>query len=78
MMMQQLSMCAFMAKRKLKELFTDERGEVNIVAIVVLIGIAVLLALVFKEEVTGLLKSLFGTIKDSANDAVTSGGKKSE
>ncbi len=73
MMMQQLSMCAFMAKRKLKELFTDERGEVNIVAIVVLIGIAVLLALVFKKQIEGLLDSLFSEIGKNAKNAITKG-----
>jgi flagellin-like protein len=35
----------------MKQFFTDEKGEVNIVAIVVLIGIAVLLAVVFKGKI---------------------------
>lgn len=59
---------------KLRNLFTDEKGEVNIVAIVVLIGIAVLLALVFKEQIEKLLESLFGTITDNATKAVGGGG----
>ena len=58
-------------KSKLKNLFTDEKGEVNIVAIVVLIGIAVLLALIFKEQISGLITSLINTIKGQAEDAVT-------
>lgn len=61
---------ALMAKVKLRELFTDEKGEVNIVAIVVLIGIAVLLALIFKDEVKKLIESLFGTINQNAQSAV--------
>lgn len=70
------SMMAFgnYAKMKLRELFSDEKGEVNIVAIVVLIGIAVLLALVFKEKIIELLDSLFGTITGKANDAVGGAG----
>ncbi len=60
------------AKLRLKSLLSDEKGEVNIVAIVVLIGIAVLLALVFKEQIEGLLTDLFTTIKGSATSAVTS------
>lgn len=65
---------ALMAKMKLRELLTDEKGEVNIVAIVVLIGIAVLLALIFKEEIEKLLRSLFGTINENAQNAVGGGG----
>ena len=60
-----------MAGRKLKEFFSEEKGEVNIVAIVVLIGIAVLLALIFKDQITNLLNTLFGTITDKATSAVS-------
>lgn len=70
MMLQNMMLLGSMAKYKLKKLFTDEKGEVNIVAIVVLIGIAVLLALVFKEQIQNLLESLFATITKNAQDAV--------
>ena len=73
-MVQNLMMLGSMARLKLRQLFSDEKGEVNIVAIVVLIGIAVLLALFFKEQIEGLLETLFGTIRDSATNAITSSG----
>lgn len=73
-MLNNLQMYAMIAKMKLRELFTDEKGEVNIVAIVVLIGIAVLLALVFKDNIERLLNSLFGTITENAENAVGGGG----
>ncbi len=73
MMMQNLMLMGAMAKMKLRKFFTDEKGEVNIVAIVVLIGIAVLLALLFKEQIEGLLTTLFGTITENANNAVGGG-----
>jgi len=57
---------------KFNEFFRDESGEVNVVSIVVLIGIAVILALVFKEGITTLLKSLLSTIQTNATDAVNS------
>ena len=63
-------MLADMAVLKLRKLFSDEKGDVNIVSIVVLIGIAVLLALVFKDQVTKLLESLFQTISGNATKAV--------
>lgn len=72
-MIQNLMIFGTFAKLKLKKLFTDEKGEVNIVAIVVLIGIAVLLALIFKEQIENLLKTLFGTITENANKAVGGG-----
>ncbi len=70
MMVQNLIQMVAKAKMKLRKFFSDETGEVNIVAIVVLIGIAVLLALIFKDQITALLNRLFGTISDNANKAV--------
>lgn len=58
-------------RNKIQDLFTDERGEVNIVAIVVLIGIAVLLAAFFKKQIGILLDGLFKTISGQADTAVT-------
>ena len=73
-MMQNFMLMATMAKMKLRKLFSDEKGEVTIVSIVVLIGIAVLLALIFKDQIEGLLETLFGTITENANEAVGGGG----
>ncbi len=74
MLMQNIMMMGTIAKMKIRNFFSDEKGEVNIVAIVVLIGIAVLLALIFKDQIEGLLETLFGTITENANDAVGGGG----
>ncbi len=72
-MLQNIKMMGLMAKYKLTKLFSEEKGEVNIVAIVVLIGIAVLLALIFKDQIESLLDTLFGTITKNAVDAVGGG-----
>lgn len=61
---------ANVVKTKIKEFFTDETGAVDIVAIVVLIGIAVLLALTFQKQIEQLLNSLFSTISGNATNAV--------
>lgn len=58
------------AKAKMNSFLRDERGDVNIVSIVVLIGIAVLLAIVFKDAIAGLLDSLLTTIQQNATGAV--------
>lgn len=70
---QRADLLMFRTKRKIQEFLTDETGELNIVVIVVLIGIAILLAIFFKEQIETLLKSLFGTITKSANNAVGGG-----
>ena len=72
MMLQKMMILGSIAKMKLRDLFTDEKGEVNIVAIVILIGIAVILALIFKDHIKALLETLFGTITKKATDAVNS------
>lgn len=58
------------AQMKLRAFFSKENGEVNIVAIVVLIGIAVLLAIIFRGAITNLLNTLFGTIENNAQNAI--------
>lgn len=73
-MMTMLIRMAMFLEIKGRELLTDEEGEVNIVAIVVLIGIAVLLAIVFHEQIGKLLESLFATIGENATKAIGGDG----
>lgn len=70
MTIQNFKVLGNLAKYRLRNLFSDEKGEVNIVATVVLIGIAVLLALIFKDQIVALLDTLFETISKSATEAV--------
>lgn len=58
------------AKNLVKDFFYNEEGDVNIVSMVVLIGIAVLLAVIFKNNIKDLLETLFETISGNATDAV--------
>ncbi len=55
---------------KTKEFFKKENGDVNIVSIVVLIGIAVILALVFRKAISNVLNSMFNTINQNVNNAM--------
>lgn len=66
-----LSDMALRAKIQMAHILSDESGEVNIVATVLLIGIAVILAVFFKDQIMDLLESLFRTITSSATDAVS-------
>lgn len=72
-MLQALNYGLLSLKAKTSRFLHDEKGEVNVVAIVVLIGIAIVLALLFKEQITGILESLLETIKGNAEDAVKVG-----
>lgn len=58
------------AKEKVKEFLTKEDGDVNIVSIVVLIGIALILAVTFKEKIRNLLNNLFNSINNNANNVM--------
>lgn len=61
---------ALAAKGKLQKFFYNEEGEVNIVTTVVLIGIAITLALVFKDGIKSLLDTLISNISTSAQNAI--------
>lgn len=69
-MLSNLNVMMALARAKMSSFLRDERGDVNIVSIVVLIGIAVLLAIVFKDAIANLLNSLLETIKGNATNAV--------
>ncbi len=69
-MFQKLDSLLFMAKYRLRAFLTDEDGDVNIVSMVVLIGIAVLLAIVFRDAIKNLINNLLATISGNATDAV--------
>ena len=58
---------------KCRMLLSDEKGEVNVVAIVVLIGVAVLLAIIFRDAIADLLNGLFSKIGESSGNAIKEG-----
>lgn len=60
------------AKAKFHDFCVKENGDTNIVSMVILIGIAVILAVAFKDAIADLLKTLFSKIDDGATSAVTS------
>ena len=66
-----LQMWMLQAKMKLNEFCKKENGDVNVVSIVVLIGIAVLLAIIFRGAIENLLNTLFNTIEKNATNAIS-------
>lgn len=55
---------------KLGRFIKDERGEVNIVATIILLGIAVLLAVAFRNQISGLVKSIFDAIRGKEDELI--------
>ena len=53
-----------------EKFFYEESGEVNVVAIVVLIAVAVVLALLFKDQIAGLITSMIEAITGKASEAL--------
>lgn len=59
------------AQAKLRAFAESEQGEVNIVTTVVLIGIAVALAVIFRHHIENLLGTMMNTITNKATTAIS-------
>ncbi len=70
MLQQRLELFIGFVAGRLSKLFKDEKGEVNVVAIVVLIGIAIALAIIFRKAIGSLLTDLINMIRGKAQDAI--------
>lgn len=69
-LMVKIAVLATVAKINFEDRLKEEKGAVDIVAIVVLIGIAVVLAVTFREQIGNLLDTLFAGISQNASKAV--------
>lgn len=72
-MLSNLKIMALSAKCALRRFFTKENGDVNVVSIVVLIGIAVVLAIIFRDAISSLIEDLLDTIRGNAEGAIANG-----
>ena len=70
-MLQRLNAMRMMLGAKLGKFVRDEKGDVNIVSIVVLIGVAVILAILFKDAIGDLLSNLLKSIQGNADGLAT-------
>ena len=58
------------AKTAVTDFFTKEDGEVNVVAIVILIAVAISLALLFRDKISEMLGTMLDKISEKGEDAV--------
>ena len=55
------------AIRKIDELVHDEKGEVNIIAIIIILAIAI----IFRQQIKALFDKIWGSIQSNSDDALT-------
>jgi len=58
------------AKMKLdiaREQLQEERGEVNIIAIILIVIVVIALVIIFRDAITGIVESLLERIRSSAD-----------
>lgn len=67
-MIQMLMLCGNYMKMKARQFFSEEKGAVDIIAIVVLIAIVVVLAIVFKDQIANLVETLFKGIAEDVQE----------
>ncbi|MDD5934649.1 MAG: Flp1 family type IVb pilin [Clostridiales bacterium] len=59
------------AKIKKDQFLHEERGEVNMIAIIMIIAVVIVLAVVFKDQLKKLIEELFGKIQGKADSAMS-------
>lgn len=57
------------AKQKLVKLMTNERGEANIIAIILVLAIVIALAIVFRNAISKLFNTIWKGITDNVGGA---------
>ncbi len=55
---------------KVRESLSEERGDTNIVAIVLILAVVIALAIIFRTRITALVNNLFDSVDKQATDAV--------
>ncbi len=67
-MVQMMNMAFAKVMSFVNDFAKKEKGAVDIVAIVILIAVAVVVALIFKDEIVRIVKELLGQIGTEAQD----------
>ncbi len=57
-------------KEKARAVLTNERGEANLIAIILVLAIVIALAIIFRGAIKDLFDSIWGTFEGDVNQAV--------
>jgi len=55
---------------KAKKLLKDERGDTNIIAIIIILAIVIALAIVFKSQLTALFNKIWNSLFNNVDSAL--------
>ena len=58
------------AKAKMAALLKNERGEANIIAIILVLAIVIALAIIFKDSITKLFNRIWGSLFDKTEQVL--------
>lgn len=61
----------FQARKALNNLLLEEDGDVNVISIVVLIGIALILLVMFRDQIRGILGGLLGQVEEKSSSVIS-------
>lgn len=61
---------AMMAKAKASQLWKDEKGDTNIIAIILILAIVIALAIVFKNQLTALFNKIWSSLFNDVDNAL--------
>ncbi len=67
-MQKKLTKAYFAAKNGIYDLFHKEDGAADIVAIAILVGVAVVLGIFFKDQLAEIITNLLGGAKDNTGN----------
>lgn len=66
---------AMVCKQKVQDFMHNEKGEVNIIAIIVILAIALALAVIFRKQIIKLFDQIWDAIWGSAGESTKYDGK---
>lgn len=61
---------AMMAKAKVSQLWKDEKGDTNIIAIILILAIVIALAIVFKSQLSALFNKIWSSLFTNVDQAL--------
>lgn len=70
-LMNKLSIKGLQAQQKLKKLWNDERGETNIIAIILILAIVIALAIIFRNQLTALFNKIWSSLFSNVDNVIT-------
>jgi flagellin-like protein len=70
-LMNKLCMKGLQAQKKLQKLWSDERGETNIIAIILILAIVIALAIIFRTQLTALFNKIWSSLFSNVDNVIS-------